>query len=88
VALTHRIRDYWMRKYSVILDDHHLPRGIEVVLTFGLRGSFAFFCQLAPLMDRVIESIGLTDRREGTTTPRQSWWRKLLGIGPARATTG
>lgn len=82
VALTHRFDDYWMRKYSLILDDRALSRPTEVIFTFGLKGDFGSFCSLAPLMDRIVESVHVTDPRARTTTVQHVWWRKLLSLGP------
>ncbi|MBI5958270.1 MAG: toll/interleukin-1 receptor domain-containing protein [Chloroflexi bacterium] len=54
LALTHHYENLWMRKYSVLVTD--IPYPVEIIFTFGIKGSFQDFCRLTHLMDRVVES--------------------------------
>jgi hypothetical protein len=85
VALTHRFQDNWMRKYSLILTNPCLSRPTEVVFTFSVRGDFRFFCSLTPVMDRIVESVNVTNVLSMTTTAQYPFWRRLLSIGPSRS---
>jgi hypothetical protein len=68
VALTHRVADRWMRKYSLIMDGAGLSRPTEVILTFFIRGGVRDFCMATPAMDEVVESVCITREGSKTTT--------------------
>jgi hypothetical protein len=70
VALTHRFADQWMRKYSLIIDGERLSRRTEVILTFAIKGDFSRFCKATILIDRIVESIHITNEWSKTTTEK------------------
>jgi hypothetical protein len=59
LALTHSALSVRMRKYSVIVSA--LPQPLQILFTFGVTGGVRDFCQLAPLMDQIVESVALED---------------------------
>ena len=68
VALTHRIEDLWMRKYSLIINGQGLSRPTEVILTFAVKGDFRRFCAVAAMMDQIVQSVYITNESSKTTT--------------------
>jgi hypothetical protein len=88
MALTHSFLWVRMRKYAVVVN---VPRPLQVIITFGMRGNWEEFYRLAPLMDRVIESIrveadernvmGFLDKlRSGSSA---EWaWIEIAAVGP------
>lgn len=85
VALTHHYSNLWMRKYSIIVSDLAYP--VEIIFTFGVKGSFQDFCRLTYLMDRVVESTTKTGSVQPTPQPAFTWGssKKLPDVKKFRA---
>lgn len=58
IALTYRLKNIWIRKYSIILQNRITSELAEFVFTFGsFNPNFKIFCQYAHLMDQLVESL-------------------------------
>jgi hypothetical protein len=71
LSLTHSFLWVRMRKYAIVLK---VPRPIQVIFTFAMKGSYEEFFRFAPLMDQVIESIRVDAGDERAAAPSRRNW--------------
>jgi len=56
--------NYWIRRYSIVIEHPILKNPVEIVFTFGITDSFKNYCHYASVLDNVVKSMIFLEQGE------------------------